>query len=58
MEEVERRVGAWIAQRHAGFDKPTQYLKSCIANRSGDEAIFKELDEALSELERIQSGMF
>ena len=57
MDEVERRVGAWLAQRHAGFDQPTRYLRNCIATRSGDEAIFKDLDEALAELERIQGGL-
>ena len=57
MEEVERRIGAWMQQRHAGFDKLSDYLRSCIGQRRGDEAVFKDLDEALSELERIQSGL-
>jgi len=57
MEEVERRVSAWMRQRHPDFPDLTPYLKDCIAQRRGDEAVFKDLDEALSELERIQSGM-
>ncbi|MGQ0655367.1 MAG: hypothetical protein ACT4P4_24425 [Betaproteobacteria bacterium] len=57
MEEVERRIGAWMQQRHAAFDRLSDYLRGCIAQRRGDEAIFRDLDEALSELERIQSGM-
>jgi len=57
MEEVERRIGAWMQKRHADFDKLSVYLRSCIAERRGDPAIFRDLDEALSELERIQSGM-
>ena len=57
MEEVERRIGAWMRERHASFEKLSDYLRNCLAQRSGDAAVFKDLDEALSELERIQSGM-
>lgn len=57
MEEAERRIGAWMRERHAGFGKLSDYLRGCIAGRRGDAAIFKDLDEALAELERIQSGM-
>ena len=57
MDEVERRLGGWMQQRHPGFGRLSDYLRGCIAERRGDEAVFKDLDEALSELERIQSGM-
>jgi hypothetical protein len=57
MEEVERRIGAWMEQRHDGFGRLSDYLRRCIARRSGDDAIFRDLDEALAELERIQSGL-
>ena len=57
MEEVERRISAWMRKRHPEFPDLTPFLKACIAGRRGDEAVFKDLDEALSELERIQSGL-
>lgn len=52
IEEVERRVCVWI-----GLEEGVgAYLRRCIAERSGDEGTFGKLDEALSELERIQAG--
>lgn len=57
MEEVERRVSEWMRARHAGFPGVVSFLKESIAQRRGDAAVFKDLDEALAELERIQSGL-
>ncbi len=58
MEEVERRVLAWLRERHPSVQTDLKSLLSeCIAQRRGDEGMFKDLDEALSELERIQSAI-
>jgi hypothetical protein len=58
MEEVEKRVLAWLRERHPSLQSDVKsFLGNCIAQRHGDGAIFKDLDEALCELERIQSGM-
>lgn len=43
---------AWIGMQEG----VGAYLRRCIAERSGDEGTFARLDEALSELERIQAG--
>lgn len=52
MDEVERRVCEWMGMKEG----VSAYLRRCIAERSGDEGAFGRLDEALSELERIQRG--
>lgn len=58
IEEVEKRVTAWLAKRHAVGDSFSGQLKRCIAERTAlPAALQKDIDEALSELERIQSGM-
>lgn len=58
IEEVEKRVTAWLSQRHK-LDGPfSETLKKCITSEMRlSVELQKEIDEALSELERIQSGM-
>lgn len=58
MEEVERRVVAWLRKEH-GFagDSLTGYLRGCITGAAADERVFSGAGEALDDLERIQSGM-
>jgi hypothetical protein len=53
MDEVERRVAEWIGMKEG----VAAYLRRCIAERTGDDRTFNGLDEALAELERIQSGL-
>jgi len=58
IEEVEKRVTAWLAKRHEVGGSFSGRLKQCIAERAAlPEELQKDIDEALSELERIQSGM-
>ena len=54
IDEVEKRVTEWLR-----LDRPfTGVLRECIERRSALPAdLQKNIDEALSELERIQSGM-
>ena len=58
IDEVERRVTAWLAQRHA-LDGPfSATLRASISERRSLPAeLYADLDEALRELERIQAGM-
>lgn len=58
IDEVERRVTAWVAQRHP-LDGPfSAALRASISERRSLPAeLYADLDEALSELERIQAGM-
>jgi hypothetical protein len=55
---VERRVTAWLAQRHR-LDGPfSATLRASISDRRPLAAeLYADLDEALAELERIQAGM-
>ena len=58
IDEVERRVTDWLRKRHAVEASFSTRLKDCVAGRAGlPEDLQKDIDEALSELERIQSGM-
>jgi hypothetical protein len=58
MSEVEQRVTEWLRQRHALGESLTVTLQRCIAERTPlDEPLERDIDEALAELERIQSGM-
>ncbi len=58
IDEVERRVTAWLAQRHP-LDGPfSAALRASISDRRPlAAALYADLDEALAELERIQAGM-
>ena len=58
IDEVERRVSEWLAQRHS-LDRPfSSMLRACISERRPlVDALCADLDEALSHLERIQVGM-
>jgi len=48
----------WLRQRHALDEAFSKVLRSCIERRGALSAeLQKDIDEALSELERIQSGM-
>src|SRR3982751_2444351 len=57
IDEVERRVTAWVAQRHP-LDGPfSAALRASISERRSLPAeLHADLDEALPELERIQDG--
>lgn len=58
IDEVERRVTAWLSKRHDVGDSFSGRLKRCIAERTALPAeLQRDIDEVLSELERIQSGM-
>ena len=58
IEEVEKRVTEWLRQRHRLDDSFGEFLKKTIGARGAlSEELRKDIDEALSELERIQSGM-
>ena len=57
IDEVERRVSAWLGARHAIGNSFAAYLRECIRARKGLSAgLYADIDEALSELERIQAG--
>ena len=54
IEEVERRVSEWLRLERSF----TGVLRECIERRRALEPqLQKDIDEALAELERIQSGM-
>ena len=58
IDEVEKRVSDWLRQRHPLADSFSDHLKKTIGARGALSAeLQKDIDEALSELERIQSGM-
>jgi hypothetical protein len=58
IEEVEKRVTQWLAARHAVGESFAGSLRQCIERRAALAPDLQEdIDEALSELERIQSGM-
>ena len=58
IDEVEKRVTEWLRQRHPLSSPLSQALRECIAHRGSLAAeLQKDIDEALAELERIQSGM-
>lgn len=51
-------MSEWLRQRHALDDSFSTLLRGCIERRSGLSAeLQRDIDEALSELERIQSGV-
>ena len=58
IDEVERRVTDWLRQRHPMNESLSGVLRSGVERRQvvGPE-LQKDIDEALGELERIQSGM-
>jgi hypothetical protein len=59
IEEVERRVLAWLRPRHAGVGESFPgFLKDCISGKTSDAAPFPDIDEALDELEFRQSGLY
>lgn len=58
IEEVERRVTDWLRQRHLLPQPFSETLRQCLARQSALPAQLQaDIDEALSELERIQSGL-
>ena len=58
IDEVEKRVTQWLQQRHALSSTFSQTLRHCIERRAPlAPDLQKDIDEALAELERIQSGM-
>ena len=58
IDEVERRVSEWLAQRHRLDGTFSTVLRACISERRALAAeLSADLDEALGELERIQAGM-
>ncbi len=58
IEEVERRVTEWLGKRHAFEGSFTGVLRQCIGARAtAPSGFFDDVDEALLELERIQSGI-
>ena len=58
IDEVERRVTAWLAQRHAVDGSFSAALRASISERRPLAAeLYADLNEALGELERIQAGM-
>jgi hypothetical protein len=54
IDEVEKRITDWLR-----LDRPfTGVLRECIERRDAlAPELQKDIDEALTELERIQSGM-
>jgi hypothetical protein len=58
IDEVERRVSEWLAQRHPLDGTFSTSLRACIREgRPLPAGMDADLDEALSHLERIQAGM-
>jgi hypothetical protein len=58
IEEVEKRVTDWLGRRHPLSSRFSDLLRQCIERRAPlAPELHKDIDEALSELERIQSGM-
>ena len=58
IDEVERRVSEWLAQRHPLAGTFSTALRACISDgRPLPAGMDADLDEALSHLERIQAGM-
>lgn len=58
IDEVEKRVTDWLNKRHSLSGLFSTTLRECIERRTNMPAdLQKDIDEALSELERIQSGM-
>ena len=58
IDEVEKRVTDWLRQRHPLSSSFSQELRQCIERRAAlAPELQKDINEALSELERIQSGM-
>jgi hypothetical protein len=63
IEEVEGSVAAWLRERYAflGEKSVTSLLKDCVARTAPSEPealqpLFRDLDEALEHLERVQGG--
>lgn len=63
MQQVEGNVLGWLRERHAVLAERgsvTQLLKDCIARCIKDAdalpPLFKDLDEALDHLEKVQRG--
>jgi hypothetical protein len=57
IDEVERRVSAWLAQRHPVEGSFSAMLRACISERRAlPDEVQTDLDEALGELERLQAG--
>src|SRR2546421_8676112 len=58
IDEVEKRVTQWLGERHALGSSFTATLRQCIEQRAAlPPELYKDLDEALAHLERIQAGM-
>jgi hypothetical protein len=58
IDEVEKRVSDWLRQRHPLGESFATALRGCIERRDTlAPGLQKDIDEALAELERIQSGM-
>ena len=58
IDEVEKRITDWLNPRHSLSSRFSEVLKQCIERRAAlAPELQKDIDEALSELERIQSGM-
>jgi len=64
IEQVEGSVAAWLRQRHSLLQEGASViglLRDCVARRASAPAeslqpLFKDLDEALEHLERVQRG--
>jgi hypothetical protein len=58
IDEVDKRLSDWLRQRHTLPVPFSEMLRDCIGKRMPlPPELHKDIDEALSELERIQSGM-
>ena len=65
MQEVEGTVVAWLRQKHPMLESDRsmiQLLKDCIARSEAPgpevlQPLFRDLDEALTHLERVQRGL-
>jgi hypothetical protein len=58
IDEVEQRVTEWLRQRHSLAHPLSETLRRCISQRTPlAPGLQKDIDEALAELERIQSGI-
>ena len=64
IEQVEGSVAAWLRDRHSLLQEGASVsglLRDCVARRASASAealrpLFKDLDEALTYLERVQRG--
>lgn len=62
MQEVERRLMAWLKQRHEFLGEQArvaEMLKGYISSpEPPPEALLTDIGEALEHLERVQSGFY